>query len=72
MVERTRMPTQGSRSTLLAALALSVALVAVFVVAVSLRGGSKQPSVTAPPATGTPAQQAQAFGTWLRDHAAGR
>jgi serine/threonine protein kinase len=71
-VERSRVPMQGSRRTLLAALALGVALVAVFVVALSLRGGSKQPSVTAPPATGTPAQQAHAFGTWLRDHAAGR
>jgi serine/threonine-protein kinase len=66
-------PMQGSRRTLVAALALGVALVVVFVVALSLRGGSKHPSVTAPPSsTGTPAQQADAFGTWLRDHAARR
>jgi hypothetical protein len=41
-------------------------------VALSLRGGSKQRPVNAPPSTGTPAQQANAFGTWLRDNAAGR
>jgi serine/threonine-protein kinase len=65
-------PVQGSRRTLLAALVLGVALVVVFVVALSLRGGSKQPSVTAPPSSGTPAQQAQAFGAWLREHASAR
>jgi serine/threonine-protein kinase len=74
MVERPSARMQGSRRTLLAALALGVALVVVFVVALSLRGGSgsKQPSVTAPPSAGTPAQQAQAFGAWLRNHATGR
>lgn len=74
MNQRPSPPTHGSRRTLLAALALGVVLVIVFAVAMSLRGGSgsKQPSVTAPPSTGTPAQQAQAFGTWLRDHASGR
>jgi len=72
-VQRPPAPTQGSRRALFAALALGVALVIVFVVALSLRGGgSKQPSVTAPPSTGTPAQQAHAFGTWLRDHASAR
>jgi eukaryotic-like serine/threonine-protein kinase len=70
--KRPSAPMQGSRGTLLAALALGVALVVVFVVALSVRGGSKQPTVTLPSSTGTPAQQAQAFGTWLRDHAAGR
>jgi eukaryotic-like serine/threonine-protein kinase len=64
--------THGPRRALLAALALGAALVVVFVAALAIRGGSKQPSVTAPPSTGTPAQQADAFGTWLRDHAAGR
>jgi serine/threonine protein kinase len=72
MVERPPPPTQGSRRALLVALALGVALVVVFVVVLSLRGGSKQPSVTAPSSRGTPAQQAQAFGTWLRNHASGR
>lgn len=67
-----RPATHGPRRALLAALALGAALVVVFVVALSLRGGSKQPSVTGPPSTGTPAQQADAFGTWLRDNAAGR
>jgi len=64
--------THGPRRALLAALALGAALVVVFVVAISLRGGSKQPPVTAPPSTGTPAQQADALGNWLRDHAASR
>jgi hypothetical protein len=32
----------------------------------------KQPPVGAPASTGTPAQQADAFSTWLRDHAAGK
>ena len=63
-------PTHGPRRALVAALALGAALVIVFVVAISLRGGSKQPPVGAPPSTGTPAQQADAFSTWLRDHAA--
>jgi serine/threonine-protein kinase len=67
-----RPATHGPRRALLAALALGAAIVVVFVVALSFRGGSKHPSVTAPPSTGTPAQQADAFGTWLRDHAAGR
>ena len=62
--------THGSRRALLAALALGAALLVAFVVAISLRGGSKQPPVSAPPSTGTPAQQADAFSTWLRDHAA--
>ena len=62
----------GPRRALLAALGLVAALVVVFVVALSLRGGSKQRPVKAPPSTGTPAQQADAFGTWLRDNAAGR
>ncbi|HYX76375.1 MAG TPA: serine/threonine-protein kinase, partial [Gaiellaceae bacterium] len=65
-------PKHGPRRSLLAALALAAALVVVFVVALALRGGSKQPPVTAPPSTGTPAQQAQAFGAWLRDHAEAR
>jgi serine/threonine-protein kinase len=72
-VERPPTPMQGSRRTLVAGLALGVALVVVFVVALSLRGGSKeQPSVTPPPSTGTPAQQAQAFGAWLREHGSAR
>jgi eukaryotic-like serine/threonine-protein kinase len=62
----------GPRRALLAALALGAALIAVLVVALSLHGGSKQPPVTAPTSTGTPAQQADAFGTWLRNNAAGR
>jgi serine/threonine-protein kinase len=67
-------PMQGSRRTLLAALALGVALVLVLAAALAVRGGSssKQPSATAPPSTGTPAQQAHAFGAWLRDHASDR
>jgi len=74
MARRPAVPTpmQGSRRTLVAALVLGVVLVVVFVVALSVRGGnSEQPSVTGPALTGTPAEQAQAFGTWLRDHAAG-
>jgi eukaryotic-like serine/threonine-protein kinase len=62
----------GPRRVQLAALILGAALVAVLVVALSLHVGSKQPPVTAPPSTGTPAQQADAFGTWLRNNAAGR
>jgi len=73
MAERSPAPMQGSRRTLVAALVLGVALVIIFLVALSVRGGnSKQPSVSPPPSTGTPARQAHAFATWLRDHAAGR
>src|SRR5262249_44879056 len=74
MVQRPRAALQGSRRMLLAALALGGVLLVVFAAAVLFRGGSgsRQPSVTAPPSTGTPAQQAQAFGTWLREHASGR
>jgi eukaryotic-like serine/threonine-protein kinase len=64
--------THGRRRALLAAAALGAALVVVLVVTLTLRGGAKQQAVTPPPATGTLAQQAQAFGAWLRDHAPAR
>jgi eukaryotic-like serine/threonine-protein kinase len=67
-----RTPTLGPRRTLLAAVALGAALLVVLVVALTLGGGSKEPAVTPPPSTGTPAQQAQAFGVWLREHAPAR
>jgi eukaryotic-like serine/threonine-protein kinase len=63
---------RGPRWALLAAAALA-AVVLVVVVAVSHGGGSKAPAKPAAPpsASGSPTQQAHAFATWLRDHAAG-
>jgi serine/threonine protein kinase len=60
------------RRVLVAAAVLAAALLAL-VLALSLGSGSKQPSKTvAPPsASGTTAQQAQAFAAWLRRHASG-
>jgi eukaryotic-like serine/threonine-protein kinase len=59
------------RWVLSAAAVLTAALVALILV-LSLGGAEKSPKpVTPPSTTGSPAQQARAFSTWLREHAAG-
>ena len=63
---------RGPRWALLIAAALAAAVLGV-VLSVSFGGGSKAPAKPAvPPFTsGRPAQQAHAFASWFRDHAAG-
>ena len=71
-IERPAVSRRGPRWALVTTLVLGAALVLVLALALSLRGGSKQPEPAAPPpAAGSSAQQARGFATWLRDHAGG-
>jgi eukaryotic-like serine/threonine-protein kinase len=72
-IERRPVRNHGRRWALVGALVLGAVLGLVLTL-VLLRGGSTHPGPTgAPPAASGPlAQQARAFATWLRDHAAAR
>ena len=74
-VESAKAPTPGlrrrsDRRGLLVAIALAAVAFAVALALALGRGSSRTPSPGPPPAaTGSPAQQAHAFATWLRAHA---